>query len=463
MKPFLFDEFDTKSAAVWKQKIQVDLKGLDYNDTLLWKTEEDIVIKPFYTAADRKALPIDLPTSSFSVCQSVFVDDEKIANSLAVDALKRGANALQFIAHKKFNPVILLKNIDLEATKLFFKLHFLDERFVENLSKHTAAATPFFQIDILGNLAESGNWYTNLKTDFSSLTRITKTTAQAICVDVSLYENAGAGCVQQLAYALSHTNEYLENLGESAIKNIHFIFSVRGNYFFEIAKLRAFRMLVKTLFKEYNQADSQVEIFVQPSMRNKTIFDYNVNMLRTTSECMSAILGGASTIANVSYDAVYHKSNEFGERIARNQLLILKEEAGFNQGQYFAEGSYYIEAMSNQLAAKGLTLFQQLEKKGGFLKLLKDGVIQQKISEKARKEQAKFDAQELRLLGSNLHANASNKMLADIELYPFVKKRNIKTLLIPITRNRLSETYEKERLEIEKKLLQKQQIKTSNG
>jgi len=222
-------------------------------------------------------------------------------------------------------------------------------------------------------------------------------------------------------------------------------------------------MLVKTLFKEYNQADSQVEIFVQPSMRNKTIFDYNVNMLRTTSECMSAILGGASTISNISYDAVYHKSNEFGERISRNQLLILKEEAGFNQGQYFAEGSYYIEAMSNQLASKGLTLFQQLEKKGGFLKLLKDGVIQQKISEKARKEQAKFDAQELRLLGTNLHANASNKMLADIELYPFVKKRNIKTLLIPITRIRLSETYEKERLENEKKSLQRQQIKTSNG
>ncbi len=463
MKPFLFDEFDTKSAAAWKQKIQVDLKGLDYNDTLLWKTEEDIVVKPFYTAADRKALPIDLPTSPFAVCQTIFVDDEKIANSLALDALERGANALQFIADKKFDCVALLKKIDLEATKLFFKLHFLDEKFIEKLSKITALATPFFQIDILGNLAESGNWFDNLKADFRTLKAISKTTAQAICVDVSLYENAGAGSVQQLAYALSHTNEYLENLGEGAVKNIHFIFSVRGNYFFEITKLRAFRMLVKTLFKEYNQADSQVEIFVQPSMRNKTIFDYNVNMLRTTSECMSAILGGASTIANISYDAVYHKSNEFGERISRNQLLILKEEAGFNQGQYFAEGSYYIEAMSNQLAAKGLTLFQQLENKGGFLKLLKAGVIQQKISEKARKEQAKFDAQELRLLGTNLYANASNKMLADIELYPFVKKRNIKTLLIPITRNRLSETYEKERLENEKKSLQRQQIKTSNG
>jgi methylmalonyl-CoA mutase len=455
MKPFLFHEFDTKSAAAWKQKIQVDLKGLDYNETLLWKTEEDIVVKPFYTAADRKALPINMPTSSFAICQSIFVDDEKIANSLAVNALKRGANSIQFTANKRFDSAVLLKNIDISTTKIFFKLHFLDEKFVEKLSKITLPTKTFYQIDILGNLAENGNWYDNLKADFRILNAISKTVSQAICVDVSLYENAGAGIVQQLAYALSHTNEYLENLAEGAVKNIHFIFSVRGNYFFEIAKLRAFRILIKVLFEEYGQTDLHIEIFVQPSLRNKTIFDYNVNMLRTTSESMSAILGGANTISNVRYDAVYHKSNEFGERISRNQLLILKEEAGFNEGQFFAEGSYYIESITNQLAEKGLGLFQQLEKKGGFLKLLKEGVIQQKITERAQKELAKFDAQELRLLGTNLHLNASNQMLSDIELYPFVKQRNIKTLLIPINRNRLSEAYEKERLENEKKIASK--------
>jgi methylmalonyl-CoA mutase len=461
MKPFLFDEFETKSAAAWKQKIQVDLKGLDYNETLLWKTEEDIVVKPFYTVADRKALPMDVPTSSFAICQAIFVDDEKIANSLALEALKRGASSIQFTANKKFDSALLLKNINLTTTKLFFKLNFLDEKFVENVSKITLPTKTFYQIDILGNLAESGNWYDNLKADFRILNAISKTTSQTICVDVSLYENAGAGSVQQLAYALSHTNEYLENLAEGAVKNIHFIFSVRGNYFFEIAKLRAFRILIKALFKEYNLTDNHIEIFVQPSLRNKTIFDYNVNMLRTTSECMSAILGGATTISNISYDAVYHKSNEFGERISRNQLLILKEEAGFNEGQFFAEGSYYIESITNQLAEKGLALFQQLEKKGGFLKLLKDGVLQQKITEKARKEHAKFDAQELRLLGTNLHPNASNQMLTDIELYPFVKQRNIKTLLTPINRNRLSEAYEKERLENEKKIASKATNKNS--
>ena len=166
MKPFLFQEFDTRSAAAWKQKIQVDLKGLDYNETLLWKTEEDIVVKPFYTAADRKALPINMPTSSFAICQSIFVDDEKISNSLAINALKRGANSIQFTANKRFDSAVLLKNIDISTTKIFFKLQFLDEKFVEKLSKITLPTKTFYQIDILGNLAESGNWYDNLKADF---------------------------------------------------------------------------------------------------------------------------------------------------------------------------------------------------------------------------------------------------------------------------------------------------------
>jgi len=168
---------------------------------------------------------------------------------------------------------------------------------------------------------------------------ISKKTANALCVDASLYENAGASIVQQLAYSLAHANEYLTKIDQKAPNNLHFIFSVRGNYFFEIAKLRAFKLLLKTLYKEYQSENNDTEIFVTPSLRNKTLYDYNVNMLRTTSECMSAILGGATTISNVSYDEIYHKSNEFGERISRNQLLILQQEAGFDKGHLYAEGS----------------------------------------------------------------------------------------------------------------------------
>ena len=453
MNKFLFNEFEaTSSASLWKQKIQVDLNGLDYNDTLLWKTEEDITVKPYYTSADRNNLKIISPNESFSICQSIFIDDVNIANSLALDALKKGADSIQFTANKKFNTKLLLENINLGSTKLFFKLNFLDENFIKNISKIINKKKTFFQIDIIGNLAENGNWFDNLKSDFKRLDSIAKITLNTICVDVSLYENAGAGIVQQLAYALAHTNEYIDKLNKNILTNIHFIFSVRGNYFFEIAKLRAFKILIKALFKEYNIENSNIEIFVQPSLRNKSIYDYNVNMLRTTSECMSAILGGANTISNISYDQVYHKSNEFGERVSRNQLLILKEEANFKDGRLFAEGSYYIESISNQLAEKGLELFKKIEKSGGFLKLLKEGTIQNKIATKANKEQEKYNSKEISFLGTNLYPDSSNKMLNDLELYPFVKQRNIKTLTVPITRNRLSETYEKGRLNKEKEI-----------
>ena len=453
MNKFLFNEFEaTSSASLWKQKIQVDLNGLDYNDTLLWKTEEDITVKPYYTSTDRKNLKIISPNESFSICQSIFIDDVNIANSLALDALKKGADSIQFTANKKFNTKLLLENINLGSTKLFFKLNFLDENFIKNISKIINKKKTFFQIDIIGNLAENGNWFDNLKSDFKRLDSIAKITLNTICVDVSLYENAGAGIVQQLAYALAHTNEYIDKLNKNILTNIHFIFSVRGNYFFEIAKLRAFKILIKALFKEYNIENSNIEIFVQPSLRNKSIYDYNVNMLRTTSECMSAILGGANTISNISYDQVYHKSNEFGERVSRNQLLILKEEANFKDGRLFAEGSYYIESISNQLAEKGLELFKKIEKSGGFLKLLKEGTIQNKIATKANKEQEKYNSKEISFLGTNLYPDSSNKMLNDLELYPFVKQRNIKTLTVPITRNRLSETYEKGRLNKEKEI-----------
>ena len=451
----LFHEFEKNTAAAWKQKIQVDLNGLDYNESLLWKTTEDIVVKPFYTLEDRKDLKITAPKGTFSICQSIFIDDVRIANSLAKNALERGANSIQFIANSTFDFEVLLKRIDLESTKIFFKLQFLDEEFVKVLSQKTHSKNTFYQIDILGNLAENGNWFESLSSDIQKFDAISKKVSNTICIDASLYENAGAGIVQQLAYALAQTNEYLEQLHKDAISNIHFIFSVRGNYFFEIAKLRAFKLLVQTLFKDNQYEATHIELFVQPSARNKTMYDYNVNMLRTTSECMSAILGGATSISNQSYDKTYHKSNEFGERIARNQLLILKKEAGFDEGHLLTEGSYYIESITHQLAQKALTLFKSIEKSGGFLKLLKEGSIQHKIVEKAGKEQAQFDAQELPLLGSNLHPNNKDRMLDQMELYPFVKQRNIKTLIVPITRKRLAEAYEKERLENEKKNLKR--------
>lgn len=449
MNPFLFNEFIGTSSAAWKQKIQADLKGADYNETLLWKTNEGITVKPFYSKEDRTNTKLKLPRKGFNICQTIFIDNEKIANSLALDALRRGATSIQFISTKPFNCSLLLQNIDINTILIYFKFQFLPPVFLVELSKFINPNKTFIQLDIIGNLAENGNWFINLNEDFKQLDLILKSNKNCVSVSSDLYQNAGATIVQQLAYTLAHANEYLHHFGKDIAEKIHFTFSTGSNYFFEIAKLRAFRILWATLLNEYDQENNAVHIFTQPSLRNKTLYDYNINMLRTTTEYMSAILGGSNTVSSVSYDAMYHKSNEFGERIARNQLLILQQESYLQEAQNFADGTYYIESITHQLAEKALTLFKQIEKGGGFLKQLKAGIIQKKIAESVAKEEEDFHAKKIILLGTNMQPNKNDIMKNELELFPFIKQRNIKTLIVPINRKRLSEITEKERLEKE--------------
>ena len=449
MNTFLFNEFIGTSSAAWKQKIQADLKGADYNETLLWKTNEGITVKPFYSKEDRTNTKLDLPIKGFNICQTIFIDNEKIANSLALDALRRGATSIQFISKKPFNCSLLLQNIDINTILIYFRFQFLPSVFLVELSKSINPNKTFIQLDIIGNLAENGNWFINLNEDFRQLDLILKSNKNCVSVSSDLYQNAGATIVQELAYTLAHANEYLNYFGKDIADKIHFTFSAGSNYFFEIAKLRAFRILWRTLLNEYGQENSEVHIFTQPSLRNKTLYDYNVNMLRTTTEYMSAILGGSNTVSSISYDAMYHKSNEFGERIARNQLLILQQESYLQEAQNFADGTYYIESITHQLAEKALSLFKQIEKGGGFLKQLKAGIIQKKIAESVAKEEEDFHAKKIILLGTNMQPNKNDIMKNELDLYPFIKQRNIKTLIVPINRKRLSEIIEKERLEKE--------------
>jgi methylmalonyl-CoA mutase len=449
MTKFLFKEFEGTTPIAWKQKIQVDLKGADYNETLLWTTNEGLTIKPFYTKEDKTNYAIKQSKTAYKICQKIIISDEREANILTIDALKRGAEAIQFVAKKKFNPSILFENIDFKSVTVYFKFTFLDADFINKISKRIPSDNCFFQTDIIGSLAEVGNWFVSLKEDYNALESAVSTVENSISVSGDLYQNAGANMVQQLAYSLAHANEYLNHFGAENAHKIHFQFSVGSNYFHEIAKLRAFRLLWESLLHEYHVESITAHLFVTPSERNKTIYDYNINMLRTTSECMSAILGGSNTISNSSYDGVYAKSNEFGERISRNQLLILQLESGFKDAQNIADGSYYIESLTEQMAEKALIIFKQIEKGGGFIKQLKEGNIQRKLKENSTKEEAQFRTNELILLGTNLQPNKENLMKGSLELDPFVKKRNIKTLFPPIIRKRLSENLEKERLKKE--------------
>ena len=148
MSKYLFDDFNPITPKAWKQKIQVDLKGDDYNDNLLWNTEENITVKPFYTKEDRTHQNINLPKKGFNICQSVFIDDEKIANSLILDAIKRGATAIELKANKKFDFKKVLKNIQLDVVKVYFNLNFLDASFIINLSEFTKSKNCLLNSDI---------------------------------------------------------------------------------------------------------------------------------------------------------------------------------------------------------------------------------------------------------------------------------------------------------------------------
>ncbi len=466
MSHFLFEEFSPVSPAAWKQKIQVDLKGADYNDTLIWKNNEGIDVKPFYHSDEFEVLPetSNNKATEWKICQSISVSDVNIANKKAIDSINRGAESILFYVESKTISIEdLLKNIDLEVIPIDIKFGFISEEFSKKIDTYISSKGEKSQknitlhTDIIGNLAKTGNWYNNLKEDHIQFDAIVNNTRQ-LSVDISLYQNAGATIIQQLAYGLAHINEYLNHLDKviaSEVKQsikVTFNVSVGSNYFFEIAKLRALRQLWSTLAFEY-EINTNCRIIATPSKRNKTIYDYNVNMLRTTTECMSAILGGANTICNLPYDTLYHNSNEFGERISRNQLLVLKSESYFDKVDNPADGAYYIESLTQQLAEKALHLFKDIEANRGFLSQLKEGTIQRKIKESAAKEQADFDAEKLVLLGTNKHPNLADKMKNELEISPFLEIKKRKTIIESLIEKRLSEELEINRLKEEKNSL----------
>lgn len=460
MNPDLFSEFDPVTAKQWKQQIQADLKGGDYNKTLVWESPEGIKVKPFYTAEDLADLPRFSPPDNhqWSIAQAIYAGNTTMANKKALNLLHQGAGSLIFqVPHPQTDWQVLLKDIPIHKTPVYFYFDFLDIESIQKLQEITVGkkARGYLNIDLIGHLCRTGNWYFSQQKDnqlLHQLAEMTKgeTDTNLLGVDISMYQNAGANLVQQLAYGLAHADLYVSHFTDHNIpfpKNntITFKVSMGSNYFFEIAKLRALRWIWKALAEDHG-LHPDCHILAMPTKRNKTLYDYNVNMLRTTSECMSAVLGGADVVCNLPYDTIFHKDNEFGDRIARNQLLLLKEESYLDEAVSAADGNYYIEYLTDALAKKALELFSNINKAGGLLKQLKASTLQRKIRESAAKEQALFDKGELVLVGTNAYQNPSDGMKGELQLYPFVKTGKRKTEIEPLMEKRLAEAQEKERL-----------------
>lgn len=445
----LFSEFAPVSSKQWKQQIQFELKGADYNETLIWESPDGIKVKPFYHADETKnSMTPSKFTPGFKILQKIFVHDVKKSNLKALDTLERGAESIYFtLESENCNINELMQNLPLDKITYYFNLPFLSISICDQINEFALKnkANCILLLDPIGQLVKDGNWFKNKNDDFDTLNILaSKETNGFININTQTYQNAGATCVQQMAYALAHANEYFNgilNLNQPLTIEV----AIGTNYFFEIAKLRALRILFTTLAKEYNHP-FDCHIIATPSKRNKTLYDYNVNMLRTTSECMAAICGGADAVANLAYDAIYHKDNEFGDRISRNQLLILKNESYFDKVSNPADGAYYIETLTEELAEKALELFKDIEANGGLITQLIEGTIQRKINESAQKEQTLFDTGKEVLIGTNKYPNQNDKMKQELELFPFVKQNARKTLITPIIEKRLAEKVEQERL-----------------
>ncbi|GGD57760.1 methylmalonyl-CoA mutase subunit beta [Muriicola marianensis] len=453
-----FYNFPPVTAKQWKQQIQAGLKGKDYNELLVWDSPDQIKVKPFYSAEDLEdmtARELSAP-AEWKIGQAIDAGDIGSANAKARNALEKGAESLYFITEKEADLKLLFEGIDLKTVPVHLEVSFFTSPLKEQLSSLPARAkgSVFLHWDVIGHLARTGNWYKSMEEDLSSTFEVIRNLPgmHTLSVDGTLYQNAGANRIQQLAYTLAHVCEYLQfaesNSMKVTIPEPVFRMAVDSNYFFEIAKLRAMRLLWATLAKEFG-APEMCHIIAEPTRRNKTLYEYNANMLRTTMECMAAVNGGADTVINMPYDALYHKENEFGERMGRNQLLILKNESYLGVVSNPADGAYYIESLTQQLAEKALALFMQLEASGGFLSALKKHSIQKKIREQAGADQERFDKGEQVLVGTNAYKNPDDRMKGELEIHPFPKKRAEKTLVEPILEKRLAESLEKKRLEHE--------------
>ena len=453
----ILDEFSKIDSKLWNKKIKDDLKKLGHSNITSYNSKENIKIKPFYTSDDLnnlKNVDSNYP-DSWTICQNISADNSSVANIKALELINKGAESINFIIqNNSIRCKDLLKNIDIEKIELFFKIEFHSNSFLKSLNDIIKSSSSSFNIsfDPIGSFAKTGGWKSSMNEDLDKLNnniKILEKFNNVIIVNSGLYQNSGANIFEEIAFTLSHANEYLNHFNGKCANKIAFNISMGSNYFFEIAKLKALRFLWSKITKEYNNEINFPHIIAKPSKRNKTIIDYNNNILRTTTECMSAILGGANTISNITYDSIFKNKNEYSEKIALNQLLIIKHETHIDKVKNAADGSYYINSITNTIAEESLRIFKDIENSGGFISALEKNIIQKRIDKSHRIEQELFNNNKEKLLGINIFTDLDQKIKSEINKPIFTKSNTRNTKIKPISEIRLAEEIELSRIKNE--------------
>jgi len=446
-KEKLFTEFAAPTTQEWLDKIQVDLKGADFQKRLVWRTNEGFNVQPFYRREDLAnlktpdALPGEFPfvrgnkkdSNAWYVRQNIVVgEDPKAANAKALDILNKGIDSLGFHIPGKMvskeTVETLLDQILCDVVEVNFATcprhavelaEILVAYFAEKgYDKQKVVGS--IEWDPMQKMVMKGKDVTPVLAFGPKLVEVLKEYPNFRCIAVSTdaLNNAGAYIVQELGYALAWGNEYLQQLVDAGVdadlaaQSIKFNMGVSENYFMEIAKFRAARLLWAQIVKQYEpKSDEACKMCVNAttSKYNQTLFDSYVNLLRSQTEAMSAALGGIHSMVVTPFDAPYEQATDFSERIARNQQLLIKEESHFDRIVDPSAGSYYIEHLTDALATEAWKIFLKVEEEGGFLAAVKAGTVQDDINATNVKRHGDAAKRKEFLLGTNQFPNFTEK------------------------------------------------------
>ena len=461
----LLADFPAVSTQEWMEKITADLKGADFDKKLVWKTNEGFNVRPFYRNEDLNGLkttelqPGEFPyvrgtktTNDWFIRQDIAVKDPEEANKKALDILNKGVNAIGFKVNKKDLDAaflaVLLQGIDAEKVELNFQtcvsrsadLVTLLADYFESKGYDLANVRGSVNFDPINKMLLKGK---DLEEDFIAeragalLDAARKLPGyRVVGVNAVSLKNAGAYITQELGYALAWGSQYLALSDKAGIapaevaRRIKFNFGVGSNYFMVIAKFRAARMLWALIVDKYLEKEpqdvrlsaSKMQVHAETTTFNMTVFDANVNMLRTQTEAMSATIAGVDSLTVLGYDCVFKPTDDFSERIARNQQLLLKEESHFDKVVDPAAGSYYIETLTHEIAKQAWKLFLEMEDAGGFFAAVKEGKVQQAIQATAEARLKAISSRKEVLLGTNQYPNFTETAAGKVELEPHVCK-----------------------------------------
>ena len=427
----LFSEFNPVSKQEWMDKVNIDLKGADFDKKLVWKNLSKIDIQPFYTNEDTINCLTNTGENSQSLInyRAIKAQNAENANKLALKAIEEGMNGLIFEMVEHITVSNLLKDIDLNeisvsfilsSNELLFATEFISFVKENNVTPHNLKG--YFDTQLISNYVTTGK-LDNTKFDvIAALVNLTVEfpNFKAITLSGIEYLDAGANQVQEIAYTLNSLVYLIDELTQKELKvqtifdNLNINFAIGLEYFIEIGKFRAFNNLLQQIATKYGIAEFSKTVTAKTSIWSKSVTDAHTNMLRATTEAMSAILGNVDGVLVDPYDKEFNNPSDFSSRIAGNISTILKEESYFGKVSNPVDGSYYIEEVTIKIAEKALELFKAIEANGGFYISFEGELIQEHIAQ-IRQEKVKLISQRrLPLVGVNKYPNLMEKVSSEI-------------------------------------------------